>query len=269
MPFNPLVPNLSPIAVVSEPGDAKTVSDPESKSAPLLPRGAAPESIRDKIVKHVEKAPILLKPGSENRPEHWAIRIPKLVVSGTEYDRKEALDDCCAPQIFIHKSSEWEAAWAMKSPSPANVQASLKKMRRALEKQDLAGLPGYIAEHFRTAKKKLHFAGGHGFRMLAQEDIETNLVRKGRLTYIFIGMSDDNSCQILATFPIDLPGLPADEVDAEHLGYSSGRYAELSKGYAKYERAAIAWLNENTEKMTPSLAELDAMMSSLVVKKWE
>ena len=41
----------------------------------------------------------------------------------------------------------------------------------------------------------------------------------------------NNSCQIVATFPVDLPGLPGEGADTEHLGFSMKTYPEFSRQF--------------------------------------
>ena len=102
--------------------------------------------------------------------------------------------------------------------------------------------------------------------MIAEWEIEADLMTKGDLHYLFLGMSDDDSCQIIATFPIDLPGLPERGQKAEHLGRSLARYEELSKGYETYVTEATQWLTQHQTEISPRLDTLDAMLRSLVVK---
>ena len=204
----------------------------------------------------------ILKPDYSNRPTHWAIEFPKLVLTG---------DDATAPLILIHRTAEWDAASKDGRVDEVAVKKMTKELRKMVEDQDPTKSPEFMdAElHFVIEKRKLQFTGGHGFRVLAQWTIEPDLATKGRLHYLFFGMSDDNSCQIIATFPIDLPGLPEEDSKADHLGFSTARYEELSRQFPEYEQAARKWLTENVAKSKPSLAELDATMSSLVVRQWK
>ena len=82
-------------------------------------------------------------------------------------------------------------------------------------------------------------------------------------------MSDDDTCQIIATFPVHLPGLPDGEPEAEHLGHSMKRYEELSRDLDAYESDAKAWLEQHAAELSPGLDVLDDMMRSLVVRHWE
>jgi hypothetical protein len=96
--------------------------------------------------------------------------------------------------------------------------------------------------------------------------IESNLIRKGELHYLFLGRSDDNTCQIIATFPLSLRG---EDIEAEHLGRSLKRYDELNQNSEAYEKDATAWLEQHAAEITPGLDTLDEMLKSLVVRRWE
>jgi hypothetical protein len=206
-----------------------------------------------------------IKPGYSNRPEHWAIRFPKLVLPGQGYDPANAGDDATAPQILIHKTADWAGVFGDGSFDAAAVRKTMKNLRAMVENRDPMKNPVFVDAElaFIVGKTKLRFSGGHGFRVLTQWDWEADFVRKGRLHYLFLGLSDDGSCQIVATFPIDLPGLP-DDSTREHLGFSR----PLPYQFPKYERVAKKWLTANASKATPSLAELDAMISSLDARQW-
>lgn len=202
-----------------------------------------------------------------NRPQHWAIRLPKLVVTGQEFDINEAREGT-APQILIHKSAEWGAASVSGRIDAADGKATMRRLRRALDNMDPEGAQIFFYDDFCAMKKPLKFRGGSGYRFLTQSSMEPSILERGRLEYVFVGMSDDNTCQIIATFPVDLPGLPDGTEGAEHLGFSSSRYPELLKGISTYQQKARKWLAANYRNITPSLAELDAMMQSLDARTW-
>lgn len=216
-----------------------------------------------------------LKPGYFNRPQHWAIRLPAATPEGIPIDPKSPGDDPTAAQILIHKSDEWDVVFAETTKPDPKSRFQLPRLRSdmeaALTKDDNwhvspAAMDAGLA--FECLKRRLDFDGGHGIRMIVQWVIEPEIMRKGQLHYLFLGMSDDDSCQIIATFPINLPGLPeADET--EHLGRSIKRYQELTQNHDAYEKDAKAWLEQHAAEITPSLDTLDEMLKSLVVRHWE
>ena len=215
-----------------------------------------------------------LKPAYICRPQHWAIRFPDALPSGIYFDRANTGDNPTAPQILIYKADEWSVAFTdgkhekMKS---ADVLRSLREsMDGAMVHDDPRLSPAYMDASlaFMCLKRRIDFSGGHGIRLVAQWTIEPNLMRLGDLHYLFLGMSDDNSCQIIATFPLSLPGLPGSGV-MSHLGRDTQNYVEFSKGYEGYTKDAKKWLEQHADEITPSIHSLDVMMQSLVARRWE
>lgn len=215
-----------------------------------------------------------LKPGYCCRPQHWAIRIPAALPDGISFDKENPDDNSTAPQILIHKADEWGVAFtdgkAHERPVAEVIRSLRGKMDAALKIDDLHLSPGYrdASLSFQCLKRRIDFTGGHGIRLIAQWTIEPYLMKLGELHYLFLGMSDDNSCQIIATFPIGLPGLPGEE-EKSHLGRSIEDYGKFSEGYDAYITDAKKWLEKNEDKITPSIATLDKMMASLVAKTWK
>lgn len=215
-----------------------------------------------------------LKPCYANRPQHWAIRFPKLVLKGEIFDKQNAGDDPMAPQIFIHQTDGWSSILengAFDTKQAATTRTQLRESLTAFE----GGLPNRLTPafvdgglNFISLKKKLQFKGGHGYRFITQWAIEPDLARRGGLHYLFVGLSDDDSCQIIATFPVDAPGLPSSTAEEEHLGYSAQRYEELSKNFPDYHAAAVAWLEKHEKDFTPSLDALDQLIKSLSAETW-
>jgi len=214
------------------------------------------------------------KPSYICRPEHWALRLPSALPKGVRFDRENAGGDPTAPHILIHKAREWAVAFTdgvHEVTKAADLLRSLRKdMDLALTHDDLRLSPGYMDASltFMCLKRRIDFTGGHGVRLVAQWTIEPELMRLGELHYLFLGMSDDSTCQIIATFPLSLPGLPTRD-DKSHLGQTTDKYAVLSESFDDYEADAKRWLEENAQKITPSLQTLDGMMESLVASHWE
>jgi len=216
----------------------------------------------------------ILKPFWACRPEHWAIRLPAALPSGGPYHGEDPGDNPTAPQILIHRSDQWDVAFTDGASLPEGEKnLTLQHLRQNMDSlPDFKGwspCPAYMDASLNIfLPQRIDFKGGHGVRIINEWEIEANLLRKGDLHYLFLGMSDDDSCQIIATFPIDLPGLPERGEKAEHLGRSLARYEELEKGYDAYVTDAEAWLKQHQAEITPKLDMLDAMLRSLVVKSW-
>lgn len=239
------------------------------KKVPMRPLYTAKEW------KEVPTGDFVLKPGYYNRPMHWAIRLPAATPAGIPIDLENADDDPAAAQILIHQANEWGSIMMDGTEGREKSAEMLSTLRQQMDGAAKGGddlvSPAFMDAHlgYRIMKKRLDFEGGHGVRMLAQWMIEPDLMRKGRLHYLFLGMSDDNTCQIIATFPLDLPSLPGEDAETEHLGRSLKRYEEFSQNSDAYDKDAVAWLTQHAAEITPSLETLDGMLKSLVVRRWE
>lgn len=216
----------------------------------------------------------MLKPAYVCRPQHWAIRVPDALPEGVAFDRKNAGDDPTAPQILIHKADEWNVAFTdgeHEEIKAADLPRSLRESMDAALTQDNPHLsPGFTDASlaFICLKRRIDFSGGHGVRLVTQWTIEPELMRLGSLHYLFLGMSDDNSCQIIGTFPLSLPGLPKAE-ERNHLGRGTENFEGFSKEFEAYVDDGKRWLTQHEDEITPSIRTLDEMMQSLVVRRWE
>jgi hypothetical protein len=211
-----------------------------------------------------------------NRPQHWAIRLPSAAPAWYESDLKTAGEDPTAPQILIHKADEWAAAFQDGKMDAAGAAERLQDLREQLELSGthpdrflLSPAVGQSSGSYGDLVKQIKFRGGSGVRGITNWDIEADLVRRGRLHYLFLGLSDDGTCQIIATFPIDLPGLPDESLEAVHLGYSASDYGRLCKEFDTYVDAVDQWITANANQFTPKLEELDSMIAGLVAEDWE
>lgn len=209
---------------------------------------------------------LVLKPSYENRPQHWAVRLPAAVPKGVDHDPKGG-GGSEAPEILIHKAAEWAVAFSDGLHAEHPGAAERRRIRKDMETSGRS--PAYFDASLdcQCLKKRLNFAGGRGVRFVCQWGIEPDLIRKGRLHYQFVGLSDDDTCQIIATFPLDLPGLP-DRDTRTHLGRNVDPYGDFSKGVEAYYEDAEKWLAQHAAKIAPSLPTLDAMISSLVARTW-
>ena len=216
----------------------------------------------------------ILKPSWGCRPEHWAIRLPAALPKGVPFNTQDPGDDPTAPQILIHRADQWDVAFTNGSTLAGEKSFTAKQLRAGMDGllsgKGPAPCPAYMdaSLSYRCLPQRIDFDGGHGVRVIAEWEIEADLMTKGDLHYLFVGMSADDSCQIIATFPIDLPGLPEPGEKAEHLGRSIARYEELSKDHEAYATEAEQWLKQHQAEITPRLDLLDGMLRSLVVKSW-
>lgn len=216
-----------------------------------------------------------LKPDYVNRPEHWALSFPSAALPGTSSDGVEAGDSPEAPQILIHKAEEWDVVFSdgihEDRPRPETIKRLRSDLDSGIGNDSAIRSPAFLdaSLEFVSSKKVLTFTGGSGIRMICQWSWEPDLIRRGRLHYLFLGLSEDGTCQIIATFPLDHPDLPSASPDAEHLGRSAIRYEELEKGISSYVAEAKAWVAQNTDGFSPSLETLDGVVQSLNAVTWK
>lgn len=215
-----------------------------------------------------------LKPAYENRPQHWAIRFPALMLKEQTFDKQSAGDYPLYPQILIHQTNGWATIFENGVPNAKKATETRHNLRRSLATMQtgtpLQLSPAFVegSPSFLCLKKQLNFQGGHGYRLICQWTIEPDIMRRGELHYLFVGLSDDDSCQIIATFPVNLPALPSSKTEEEHLGYSTNRYGELVQNIDTYSTAAVSWLTEHEKDFTPSLDALDRLIESLSADTW-
>lgn len=218
-----------------------------------------------------------LKPGYACRPMHWSIQFPRLSLPNEPFDFATAGDDPTAPQILIHEAQGWASVsndGIHRSRDDAWTSSGMSQdlAKACAESEHFPKNPGFHdgSLDFLCLKKTIRFIGGRGVRMLGQIMVEADLMCRGGLHYLFLGMSDDHSCQIIATFPVDLEGLPSSDysVDKKHLGWSLEPYGAFTRQMDAYSKEAVAWLQAREDLIVPSLKSLDKMLQSLVVRTW-
>jgi len=222
----------------------------------------------------IEKVPFKLegpKLGYSDRPQHWAIRFPAAALPGQTFDANGAGENEAAPQILIHKAEEWSTRFTLEGQRFDRLAKLRAELDGGIGGTFPEAYPAFGAGAFEliSMREALAFRGGRGLRMVCQRSFDRGLVRRGRLQYLFCGLSDDDSCQILATFPLDHPDLPDDSVEAEHLGRSVARYEELVREFETYSAEAAKWLEQIADGLSPSLDRLDGIVQSLEAKRWE
>ncbi|MCW1886888.1 hypothetical protein OKA04_19265 [Luteolibacter flavescens] len=226
--------------------------------------------------REANEVPAVYKPQFASRPRHWAIRLPGSLPKDLNRDPGDPGESPTAPQILIHKADEWAAIFTDgvdgKDKSAETILKLREGMDAAIKGEGKAVVPAFMdaSLSFQCLRKRIDFEGGHGVRLLAQWTTEPELLRENQLHYLFLGLSDDDSCQIIATFPVTLPGLPEEYVTkAEHLGRSTERHEELGQNFEAYEKDAAAWLEQHAAEINPGLETLDKMLETLVVRKWD
>ncbi len=203
-----------------------------------------------------------VKKGFSYRPSHWAFRFPALIDEPQSHaDTSDWNHFLQFPQVMIHKSAEW--ADVLRQPISAITGPPSELRELGLSELKLRVFPHMSGQaSFVCLHREIDFRGGRGIRLIFEHSYELGIM--GNLTYFFAGISHDETCQVIATIPVTVPGLDG----REHLGWSMDRYAELERDFADYEKAAVNWLAERQQQMVPSLADLDSVMQSLQAVTW-
>jgi hypothetical protein len=125
---------------------------------------------------------------------------------------------------------------------------------------DLPYLPlANAAQVFRAQPTYLEFQNGAGVRYLAYYSQSVNPIVEGDIFYTFQGLSDDGSTYISVNFPL-LTGVFPDNTPNDF------NYADFEANYEDFLQDSLAALDGQDESaFSPTLAELDAIIQSLVV----
>jgi len=115
------------------------------------------------------------------------------------------------------------------------------------------------AQFLRTKVAFLEFQNGSGVRYLAQYGQAFSAVGWPYLFYGFQGLTNDGQYFISAIFPVNHPSLPNTDTVA-----IDDAFAENFESYIAANEVSLA--GQPDESFQPSLALLDAMMSSLLVQ---
>ncbi len=184
-------------------------------------------------------------------PEHVACKFPGYVLANTFHE----------PVIRVYPVAELES----NVPSRSDIAALLKQLLqgRPEEPQDIPMLPIWNAGPMTRAQVAyLDFVGGSGVRFLTQYGQALLPINNHELFYTFQGLTSDGQYYISAILPVSHPSLPADGSQVPN-----GDYYAFSENYATYiEQLRVQLNGELPDSFTPSLAQLDAMVQSLIVR---
>jgi hypothetical protein len=119
------------------------------------------------------------------------------------------------------------------------------------------------AQVFHAQYMAFPFASGHGIRYLTEYAQFYDPVNNNDLFYTYQGLTSDDKYWVSAVLPINNPILPADAVTPPG-GVS---WEQFSSNFDTYIADMINQLNAQTsESYTPSLAALDALVTSITIQ---
>lgn len=106
----------------------------------------------------------------------------------------------------------------------------------------------------------LNFGNGRGVRFITHLTQEIGLLTASSFIYTFQGLTNDGRYYVSAYIPISATVLPATAADVP-----AEQRAAFKKDYLAYIDSVAQTLNAQPERMNPSLAALDAMITSLQI----
>jgi hypothetical protein len=166
------------------------------------------------------------------------------------------------PRVVVYPADEF----AKSNQEAGNRIAALQKLLQDKPANPEGELPFLPLEN---AKQMMHvkvqyvsFAGGQGVRYLTQYAQGMMPVNNQALFYTFQGLTEDGKYYVAAILPVSHPSLPAsfDAVPADQL--------KVGEAYTTYlNDAAKALEGQDEASFQPSLADLDALVKSIEVKR--
>lgn len=119
------------------------------------------------------------------------------------------------------------------------------------------------AQVFHAQYLGLPFASGDGIRFLTQYAQYFAPVNNQELFYTYQGLTDDGLYWVSAILPVNHPMLPADALNPP----GGQSWEEFSNNYETYIGDMVSQLNVQAfDSFTPSLAALDALVSSITIQ---
>jgi len=158
-------------------------------------------------------------------------------------------------------------------PNAADVFAQLEPLF-SNRPQEPGVIPGLYrnegAPLVQTNLKYLDFKNGEGARFITQFAMSPTPLNNNELFYIYQGLTSNGEYYVLATMPVSLPILPANAQEPappDGVAFPPLNSANFDAEYDLYRASISEKLNlSKDEEFTPSLALLDALMSSIDVQ---
>lgn len=167
-------------------------------------------------------------------------------------------------ELLIYPANSYESV-------NTDAKSSLPPLRQLLKQQPVAPfvVPALPLEFEQVqivaATQYLHFNGITGIRFLTYYGNDTASIRSDRLRYFFMGLSDDGKWFISAKFQIATSLLvKGSAIDPNFPNLADPNFAML---YAQYIADVTTKLTAAAATdFTPSLTDLDALITSLIIR---
>ena len=169
------------------------------------------------------------------------------------------------PQILIYNVKDIRAVAAT---NPTGYAQAIDDLTQLLSKKpDLASVkeipvfPGQNAgQVFHAQSQYVKFKGGTGIRFVTQYAQDAGPISNDRLTYMFVGLTDDGASYVFARIPVTDSALEGND-KAIPQDYTASDYGAQ---YTAYVKASVQKIDQSkATDFTPSLTDLDALFASL------
>ncbi|MDX1616263.1 MAG: DUF3828 domain-containing protein [Candidatus Promineifilaceae bacterium] len=178
------------------------------------------------------------------------------------------------PSIAIYPVAEYAQLRLLAERQAERLQlilADWTAAQRLLADGALPYLPEANAVQIVQAKvEPISFEGGQGIRYLTQFVQDISPVVNRALHYTFQGMTDDGRFYVSAILPVSSSSLPQDIAAAQEDGFERFAFNFDQVRYQAYLDEQQAHLNSlESQDFNPSLTELDALIESLNLTRYE
>lgn len=169
------------------------------------------------------------------------------------------------PQILIYNVKDIRAVAAT---NPTGYAQAIDDLTQLLSKKpDLASVkeipvfPGQNAgQVFHAQSQYVKFKGGTSIRFVTQYAQDAGPISNDRLTYMFVGLTDDGASYVFARIPVTDSALEGND-KAIPQDYTASDYGAQ---YTAYVKASVQKIDQSkATDFTPSLTDLDALFASL------
>lgn len=167
------------------------------------------------------------------------------------------------PKIIVYPVEDYRAISSLASETIDNLDQFLTTQSRAGFYAGLPFLPMWPAvQFFDTNLAFIDFENGSGVRYLTMFGQAIYPIDNQYLFYTFQGLTDDGRYYVSAILPVTHPGLPDD-------GFAMvDDWLAFEDGWETYLSETTFWLDaQPSEFFNPSLADLDAMITSIQVNR--
>jgi hypothetical protein len=151
--------------------------------------------------------------------------------------------------------------------SPAQVIATLRNLigtqAAVPQSTSIQVFPSVMAgQVFHARTGYLKFKGGSGIRFVPYYAQDVDVIKADRLSYTFMGLSDDGQYYLVATIPISTVALQSNDKAMPNLNDPN-----IATAYPAYVTQTIARLEQaNAADFAPNLADLDMLMQSIAIR---